>query len=82
MVLLLASYSHYYGITQTQGYIVFGTEAVCLAVFCATLVSSVIGVFSKSEDAGPKWKYIMSILGNGVSIAMMLLLELVNIWGI
>jgi CubicO group peptidase (beta-lactamase class C family) len=82
LILLLASYSHYYGITQTQGYIVFGTEAICLAVFCATLVSSAIGVFSKSEDAGPKWKYIMSILGNGVSIAMMLLLELVNIWGI
>ena len=79
---LLASYEHYYGITKTQGYVVFGIEAACLVVFAATLVSSVIGLFSKDEEAGPKWKYIMSILGNGVSIAMMLLLELVNIWGI
>ena len=82
IVPLLASYSHFYGITQTQGYIVFGVEAACFAVFCATLISSVIGIFSKSDEAGPKWKYIMSILGNGVSIAMMLLLELLNIWGI
>lgn len=79
---LLASYSHYYGLTRSQGYFMFGVEAACFAVFCATLISSVIGIFSKSEDAGPKWKYIMSILGNGVSIAMMLLLELLNIWGI
>ena len=82
IILLLTSYSSLYGLTHAQGYVVFGVEAVCLAVFVATLISSCIGLFSKSEDAGPKWKYIMSILGNGVSIAMMLLLELVNIWGI
>ena len=82
LIPLLSSYSHLYGLTRTQGYVTFGIEAACFAVFAATLVSSVIGLFSKSEDAGPKWKYIMSILGNGVSIAMMLLLELVNIWGI
>lgn len=82
LIPLLESCSHLYGITHTQGYIVFGIEAACFVVFAATLVSSVIGLFSKSEDAGPKWKYVLSILSNGISIAMMLLLELVNIWGI
>ena len=61
---------------------VFGIEAACLAVFIATLVSSVIGLFSKSENAGPKWKYALSIVGNVIAIAMMVLLELVNIWKI
>lgn len=82
IIIFLGTYSHYYGLTKTQGYVFFGVEAVCFIVFCATFISSGIGIFSKSEEAGPKWKYIMSVLGNGVSIAMMLLLELVNIWGI
>ena len=82
LVPLLSSYSHYYGIMKQQGYMVFGIEAACLAVFIATLVSSVIGLFSKSENAGPKWKYALSIVGNVIAIAMMVLLELVNIWKI
>ena len=79
---LLTSYSTLYGITRQQGYVVFGVEAACMAVFAATLISSAFWLFSKNEECGPKWKYIMSILGNGVSIAMMLMLELLNIWGI
>ena len=79
---LLPIYSDQYGITYQQGYIFFGVEAVCFAVFAATLISSLLGLFSKSENAGPKYKYVMSILGNGASIAMMMLLEFLNIWGI
>ena len=71
-----------YGLTHTQGYIFFGVEMACFIVFAATLISSVTGLISKSEEAGPKWKYIMSILGNAVAIAMMLLLEFLNITGI
>jgi hypothetical protein len=62
--------------------VVFGVEAACMAVFAATLISSAFWLFSKNEECAPKWKYIMSILGNGAAIAMMLMLELVNIWGI
>ena len=79
---LLTSYSNLYGITRQQGYVVFGIEAACMAIFAATLVSSAFWLFSKNEECAPKWKYIMSILGNIVSIVMMLMLELVNIWGI
>ena len=82
IIMLFSSYQHLYGITRTQGYTVFGIEAACLVIFAATLVSSAVCLFSKSEEKGPAWKYVMSILGNGVSIAMMLMLELVNIWGI
>lgn len=82
ILMLFSSYQHLYGITRTQGYTVFGIEAACLVIFAATLVSSAVCLFSKSEEKGPAWKYVMSILGNGVSIAMMLMLELVNIWGI
>lgn len=82
IIVLLSSYQHLYGITHTQGYIVFAVEAACLAVFVATLVSSAFRLIKKSEDNGPVWKYVMSILGNGLSIVMMLILELVNIWGI
>ena len=79
---LIPVYSDQYGITHQQGYIFFGVEAACFAVFAATLISSVLGLFSKSENAGPKYKYVMSILGNGVAIVMMLLLEFLNIRGI
>ena len=82
IIVLLSSYQHLYGITHSQGYTVFAVEAVCLAVFVATLVSSVFRLIKKSEDNAPVWKYAMSILGNGLSIVMMLMLELVNIWGI
>lgn len=82
IIALLASYQHLYGITKTQGYTVFAIEAACLAVFISALISSAFRLFKKSEDNGPVWKYVMSILGNGLSIVMMLMLELVNIWGI
>ena len=82
IIALLTSYGTLYGITHSQGYVVFGVEAACMAVFAATLISSVFHLITGKEDSAPKWKYIMSILGNGVSIVMMLMLELVNIWGI
>ena len=82
IIALLTSNATLYGITRSQGYVVFGVEAACMAVFAATLISSAFWLFSKNEECAPKWKYIMSILGNGAAIAMMLMLELVNIWGI
>lgn len=81
-VALITKYSEQYGLTHTQGYIFFGVEMACFLVFAATLISSVLGLITKSEDAAPKWKYIMSILGNVVAITMMLLLEFLNICGI
>ena len=82
LFVLLTSYQTLYGLTRAQGYTVFGIEAFCLVVFAATLISSVIGLISKSEDKGPSWKYIMSILGNGLSVVLILMLDLVNIRGI
>ncbi len=82
VIALLTSYQNLYGITRAQGYMVFGIEAACLVLFAATLISSAVCLFSKSEEKGPVWKYILSIAGNGLSIALILILELVNIWGI
>ena len=82
VIALLTSYQNLYGLTRTQGYTVFGIEAACLVLFAATLISSAVCLFSKSEEKGPVWKYILSIAGNGLSIALILILELVNIWGI
>lgn len=79
---LIGPYMDQYGLTRTQGYIFFGTEALCFAIFTATVISSFMGLFSKKEDAGPKYKYIMSILGNGICIAAILLLDMLNIRGI
>ncbi|MCR5384872.1 MAG: beta-lactamase family protein [Saccharofermentans sp.] len=81
-LMMIGPYTDQYGLTRTQGYFIFGIEAAGLIVFAATLVSSVIGLISKHEDASPKHKYVMSILGNCVSIAMMILLEFLNIRGI
>ncbi|MBR3279823.1 MAG: beta-lactamase family protein [Lachnospiraceae bacterium] len=81
-VVLIAPYFEQYGLTHEQGYFVFGVEAACVAVFVTTLVSSVIGLVSKKEDAAPKSKYILSITGNCISIATLLTLGMLNIWGI
>ena len=82
VIALVSSFEQQYGLTRAQGYTVAGIEAACLAIFAATLISSAVCLFSKSEEKGPSWKYVMSILGNGVSIALILLLDLVNVWGI
>ena len=79
---LIGAYDDQYGLTRTQGYTVAGIEAACLAVFGVTLVFSVIGLISKDSEAEPKYKYVLSILGNIISIATILILELVNVWGI
>ena len=81
-VVLITPYFEQYGLTHEQGYFVFGVEAACVAVFVTTLVSSVIGLVSKKEDAAPKNKYIFSIIGNCISIATLLTLGMLNIWGI
>ena len=81
-LMMIGPFTDQYGLTHTQGYFIFGVEAACFIVFAATLVSSFIGLISKHEDASPKHKYVMSILGNCVSIAMMILLEFLNIRGI
>ena len=79
-VFLIGAENDQYGLTFTQGYIFAGVEAVCLAVFAVTLVTSIIGLISKDSEASPKYKYVMSILGNVISIATLLILEMVNIW--
>ena len=82
LLVLIAPFSEQYGLTHSQGYFFWGVEAASVAVFAATLVSSVIYLISKHPEASPKYKYVMSILGNITSIVMMLMLEMLNIWGI
>lgn len=79
---LIGANDDQYGLTRTQGYTIAGIEAACLAVFGVTLVTSVIGLISKDSEAEPKYKYILSIIGCAVSIATILILEMVNVWGI
>ncbi len=79
---LIGPYLDQYGLTRSQGNIFFGTELACFAVFAAAIIASFIGLFSKRGETAPKYKYIMSILGNGTGIAMMLMLELLTINGI
>ena len=82
LLVLIAPFSEQYGLTRPQGYFFFGVEATSLAVFAATLVSSVIYLISKHQQASPKYKYVISILGNITGIVMMFMLEMLNIWGI
>ena len=81
-VMLLNTYTVQYGLTRSQGYLIFGVNAVSIVVFAVTLVSSFRYLISKDSDAWPKARYVMSIIGNIISIAMLLLLEMLNIWGI
>ena len=79
---LIGANDDQYGLTRTQGYTVAGIEAVCLAIFGVTLVTSILGLISKDSEAEPKYKYVLSIIGNVISIATILILEMVNVWGI
>ena len=79
---LIGANDDQYGLTRTQGYTVAGIEAVCLAIFGVTLVTSILGLISKDSEAEPKHKYVLSIIGNVISIATILILEMVNVWGI
>ena len=79
---LIGANDDQYGLTRTQGYTIAGIEAACLAVFGVTLVTSVLGLISKDSEAEPKFNYILSIIGCAVSIATILILEMVNVWGI
>jgi len=79
---LIGANDDQYGLTRTQGYTVAGIEAVCLAIFGVTLVTSILGLISKDSEAEPKYKYALSIIGNVISIATILILEMVNVWGI
>jgi hypothetical protein len=81
-ILLAAKYYEQYGITHTQGYIFFVVEALSFIVFSITLVFSVKGLISKESEGSLKLKYALSILGNLTAIATILLLELLNIWGV
>jgi hypothetical protein len=82
VLVLIEPYSDQYGITRAQGYFFFGVEAAGLAVFAVTLVSSVIGLISKNENSSPKVNYVLSIIGSCISISTLLMLEMLNIWGI
>ena len=82
VLVLIEPFSDQYGITHAQGYFFFGVEAAGLAVFAVTLVSSVIGLISKNENSSPKVKYVLSIIGSCISISTLLMLEMLNIWGI
>ena len=79
---LIGAFDDQYGLTRTQGYTVAGIEVVCLVMFGVTLVISVLGLISKDSEAEPKYKYVLSIMGNILSIATILILEMVNVWGI
>ena len=80
--LFIASYEERYGLTRTQGNIFFGVEAAGLLVFAITLISSSIGLFSKETDGKTRVKYTFSVIESIVSIATILLLEMVVIKGI
>ena len=80
--LFLDAYAAQYGLTKGQGYIIFGCEAICFVLFATTIVFCFKGLFSRKEKAFPKARYVFSIIGNSISIAMMILLELVNIWNV
>ena len=82
VILLAVPYTNNYGLTKAQGYIFFGVEAACFIVFSATLISSFLNLISKNEEAWPKARYVMSVLGNLVSMSMMIFMEFLIIRGI
>ena len=82
LILLATKYSEQYGLTHTQGYIVFAIEAVCFAVFAISFILSGRGLIKKDTESFLRLKYALSVIGNGISIATILSLELLNIWGV
>lgn len=82
LILLATRYTEQYGLTHTQGYIVFAIEAVCFAVFAISFCLSGMGLIKKDTEGFLRLKYALSVIGNGVSIATIFALELLNIWGV
>ena len=82
LILLASKYTEQYGLTHTQGYIVFAIEAVCLIVFAISFCLSGMGLIKKDTEGFLRLKYALSVIGNGVSIATIFALELLNIWGV
>ena len=82
LILLASKYTEQYGLTHTQGYIVFAIEAVCLIVFAISFCLSGMGLIKKDTEGFLRLKYALSVIGNSVSIATIFALELLNIWGV
>ena len=82
LILLASKYSEQYGLTHTQGYIVFAIEAVCFVIFAISFCMSALGLFKKDTEGFLRLKYALSVIGNGVSIATIFAFELLNIWGV
>ena len=82
LILLASKYTEQYGLTHTQGYIVFAIEAVCFIIFSISFIMSGMGLIKKDTEGFLRLKYALSVIGNGVSIATILSLELLNIWGV
>lgn len=81
-ILLITKFTEQYGLTKTQGYVFFGVEAAGMAVFAVTLIFCIKGLLEKDIETGLRVKYILSTIGSIISIATLLLLEMLNIWGI
>ena len=82
LIILASKYTEQYGITHAQGLIVFIIEAVCFVVFSISFLMSGRGLIKKDTEGFLRFKYALSVLGNGISIATIFAFELLNIWGV
>ena len=67
LILLATKYSEQYGLTHTQGYIVFAIEAVCFAVFAISFILSGRGLIKKDTESFFKYAVKLLAAGDGCS---------------
>ena len=79
MVLL---YSHQYGLTKLQGYLLCGAEFILMLVFAATAIRSLTAIFKQDRGEAGVVKYVINFLANGFCVFAMIALELIRFWGI
>lgn len=55
---------------------------ICAVICGAAVISDITGLFSKSDNKGKAWKYILNIVFNVLTVAAVIVLELYRFWGI
>ena len=70
------------GLTKLPSAVWCIINIICAVICGAAVISDLAGLFSKSDNKGKAWKYILNIIFNVLTVAAVIVLELYRFWGI